>query len=130
MIAEHLNPVTIVKSQRTLAYYSSILIVSTIMYTNSIVCAVSEKKFCSIAVNIIQKDVSHTLAKACTSPGFSSYSKTKWSSMHTHTNDNIVISLLQDCKLSRFYCESHNFSASLMVSQPHKLISQVVHFIV
>ena len=38
--------------------------------------------------------------------------------------------LLQACHLShiRLYHESHVFSASLTVSQPHKLISRVVHF--
>ena len=36
----------------------------------------------------------------------------------------------QACQLSRFYHESHNSSASLTISQPHKLISQAVHFAV
>ena len=41
---------------------------------------------------------------------------------------------LDDCNIvkshSLFYHESHNFSASLTVSRPYKLISQVVHFAV
>ena len=34
----------------------------------------------------------------------------------------------QACQPSRFYHESHDFSASLRVSRPHKLISQIVYF--
>ena len=41
----------------------------------------------------------------------------------------IVIVMLA-CRLSRFYRESHNFSASLTVSRPHKLISQALHLAV
>ena len=85
---------SIIKSQLTIAYYTSILMVSTVMYTNSRVCAVSEPTFCSPALNIIQKNGVHTSAKACSVPGFSSYSKAKLSMQcaHLHINDNIVIS--------------------------------------
>ena len=96
---------------RTIAYYTSILKMKTVMYTNSIVCAVSKPKLCSPAANIIQKNGAHTLAKACTAPGFSSYSKIKLSSIHTYTNDK-VIELLQTCQLAWFQCKSHGLMAT------------------
>ena len=49
-----------------------------------------------------------------------------WSSLKTWTGLYTVE--FQACQLSQFYHESHDFSASLTVSWPHKLISWAVHF--
>ena len=67
---QNLIPVTNVKTQLTLAYYTSILRVSTVLYTNSIVSALSEARFSSCASNILQKNPFPT--KCYSASGFSS----------------------------------------------------------
>ena len=55
--------------QLTPTHYTSIFTVSTVMYTNSSVCAVGEPKLCSPAANIIQKDGIPSSAKLCSPSG-------------------------------------------------------------
>ena len=54
-----------------------------------------------------------------------------WTSVHM-PNPNLytytMIGKFLACQLLWFYHEFHDFSASLTVSQPHKLISRAVHF--
>ena len=49
-----------------------------------------------------------------------------WSGLLTWTG--LYTGEFQACQLSLFCLESHDFSASLIVSWPHKVISRAVHF--